>query len=114
MLKFNMSNCEHHRHVLVAVSKGMRAVKLLQQNPPVRNLGCCLMQVVVYNGRKTLVVVVTPSRVCAVAQYAVLEANGKVNGIGDISHPPLPNPWTNLDAASNISLRPPRESMCKI
>jgi len=27
------------------------------------------------------------SRVCAVAQYAVLEANGKVNGIGEISHP---------------------------
>jgi len=29
----------------------------------------------------------TISRVCAVAQYAVLEANGKVNGIGEISHP---------------------------
>jgi len=27
------------------------------------------------------------SRVCAVAQYAVLEGNGKVNGIGKISHP---------------------------
>jgi len=27
------------------------------------------------------------SRVCAVAQYAVLEASGKVNGIGEISHP---------------------------
>ena len=27
------------------------------------------------------------SRVCAVAQYAVLEANGKVNGIGEILHP---------------------------
>ena len=27
------------------------------------------------------------SRVCAVAQYAVLEANGKVNGIGEISNP---------------------------
>ena len=27
------------------------------------------------------------SRACAVAQYAVLEANGKVNGIGEISHP---------------------------
>jgi len=48
------------------------------------------------------------SRLCAVAQYAVLEANGKVNGIGEISHPsPLPNPKTNLDAASNISLTPP-------
>jgi len=29
----------------------------------------------------------TLSRVCAVAQYAVLEANGKVNGIGEISDP---------------------------
>ena len=27
------------------------------------------------------------SRVCAVAQYAVLEANGKVNGIGENSNP---------------------------
>jgi len=27
------------------------------------------------------------SRVCAVAQYAELEANAKVNGIGEISHP---------------------------
>ena len=27
------------------------------------------------------------SRVCAVAPYAVLEANGKVNGIGEISNP---------------------------
>ena len=26
------------------------------------------------------------SRICAVAQYAVLEANGKVDGIGEISH----------------------------
>jgi len=31
--------------------------------------------------------VVALSRVCAVAQYAVLEANGKVNGIGEISNP---------------------------
>ena len=38
-------------------------------------------------------------------QYAVLEANGKVNVIGEKFAPPtLPNPWTNLDAASNISL----------
>jgi len=40
------------------------------------------------------------SRVCAVAQYAVLEANGKVNGIGEISHP-SPSPtlrpiWMSL------------------
>ena len=34
------------------------------------------------------------SRVCAVAQYAVLEANGKVNGIGEISHP---SPSQTLD-----------------
>jgi len=33
---------------------------------------------------RTLTKVVT---VCAVAQYAVLEANGKVNGIGENSHP---------------------------
>ena len=32
------------------------------------------------------------SRVCAVAQYAVLEANGKVNGIGEISHLSSPKP----------------------
>ena len=32
------------------------------------------------------------SRVCAVAQYAVLEANGKVNGIGEISYSSPPQP----------------------
>ena len=32
------------------------------------------------------------SRVCAVAQYAVLEANGKVNGIGEISNLSPPKP----------------------
>jgi len=32
------------------------------------------------------------SRVCAVAQYAVLEANAKVNGRGQISHPHTPKP----------------------
>jgi len=41
-----------------------------------------------------------PSRVWAVAPYAVLEANGKVNGIGEISHP-SPSPtlrpiWMSL------------------
>ena len=45
------------------------------------------------------------SRVCAVAQYAVLEANAKVNGRGQFSHPL--NPWTNFDVMSNILLRPP-------
>jgi len=34
------------------------------------------------------------SCICAVAQYAVLEANGKVNGIGEISHP---SPSQTLD-----------------
>ena len=39
----------------------------------------------------------------------VLEANAKVNGRDQISQP-----WTNFDTTSNVSLRPPRESMCKI
>jgi len=34
----------------------MHAVKLLQQNPPVVNWACRLMQVVLYNGCKTVVV----------------------------------------------------------
>ena len=54
------------------------------------------------------------SRVCAVAQYAVLEAKAKVNGRGPFSHPPLRNPSTNFDVMSNILLRPPSELMCKI
>ena len=33
------------------------------------------------------------SRVCAVAQYAVLEANAKVNGRGPFSHPTPPKPF---------------------
>ena len=52
------------------------------------------------------------SRVCAVAQYAVLEANAKVNGRGQFTHPPKPS--TNFDVMSNILLRPARELMCKI
>ena len=32
------------------------------------------------------------SRVCAVAQYAVLEANAKVNGRGPFLHPTPPKP----------------------
>ena len=32
------------------------------------------------------------SRVCAVAQYAVLQANAKVNGRGPFSHPTRPKP----------------------
>ena len=43
--------------MLVAVSKGMRAVKLHQQNLPVLNWTCRLMQVDLYNGRKMVVVV---------------------------------------------------------
>ena len=34
--------------------------------------------------------VVALSRVCTVAQYVVLEANGEVNGIGECWHPPKP------------------------
>jgi len=44
--------------VLVAVSKGTRAVKLHQQNPPVLNWKCRLTQVDLCNGRKTVVAVV--------------------------------------------------------
>ena len=49
------------------------------------------------------------SRVCAVAQYAALEANAKVNGRGPFSHPhPSETPQP-------ISMScPPRELMCKI
>jgi len=41
----------------IAVSKGMRTVKLLQQNPPVLNCECRLMQVDLYNNHKMVVVV---------------------------------------------------------
>jgi len=48
-----------HPNVLVTI-KGMRAVKLCSnKNPPVLNYGCRLMQVVLYNGCKTVVVVLT-------------------------------------------------------
>jgi len=36
----------------------MRSKSLLQENAPALNLGCRLTQVVLYNGRKTVVVVV--------------------------------------------------------
>ena len=39
-------------NVLVAVSKSMWAVKLLQQNPPVINWRCWLTQVDLYSGHK--------------------------------------------------------------
>jgi len=45
-------------HALVAINKGMWAVILLQQNPPVLNWGYWLMQIVLYNGSKTVAVVV--------------------------------------------------------
>jgi len=41
------------------------------------------------------------SRVCAVAQYAVLEANGKVHGIGEISHPSPPQPLDQFGCRFN-------------
>jgi len=45
----------------------------------------------------------------------MLEANGKVNGIGEISHLyPIQNHWTNFDAVSTVSLRPSKESTSKI
>jgi len=44
--------------VLVAASRGMRAVTLHQQNPPVLNWRCRLTQIDVHNGRKKVVVVV--------------------------------------------------------
>jgi len=48
-------------NALVAISKRMPhagSKTLLEQNPPVLNYGCQLMQVVLYNGPKTVVVVV--------------------------------------------------------
>jgi len=42
--------------LLVAVSKGMRAIKLHQQNPPVLHWRCWLAQVDWYSGRKMVVV----------------------------------------------------------
>ena len=44
--------------VLVAACRGMRAVTLHQQNPPVLKWRCRLTQIDVHNGRKTVVVVV--------------------------------------------------------
>jgi len=43
---------------LVAISKGMQAVKLLHHNPPHLNWGCLLAHVVLYNGHKMVVAVV--------------------------------------------------------
>jgi len=54
------------------------------------------------------------SRVCAVAEYAVLKANAKVSGKSENLHLHLTNPNSNLNAVSNISLRPARDSMCRV
>jgi len=59
-------------NVLVAVIKGMRAVKLLHQNPPVLNWGCQLMQVVLYNGCKKVLVVVAVVVVVVVVFFSFL------------------------------------------
>ena len=55
------------------------------------------------------------SRVCAVARYAVLEANAKVSGRGQISHRHSTHtPEPILMSPQKILLRPPRESMCTV
>jgi len=54
------------------------------------------------------------SRVCAVAQYAVLEANGKVNGIGEISNPSPSQTLDQFGCRFKYITTSPRESMCKI
>jgi len=50
------------------------------------------------------------SGVCAVSQYAVFEANGKVNAIGEISHPYPPKSFDQFGCRFK-SLCPLRESM---
>jgi len=54
------------------------------------------------------------SHVCAVAQYTVFEANGKVNGIVEISHPFPPKPLHQFGCRFKYIATSPRESMCKI
>ena len=58
------------------------------------------------------------SCICAVAQYAVLEANGKVSGMGEISNPypsqTLGPIWMPLQIYHYVRRCPPRESMCHI
>jgi len=66
---------------------------------------------VVLCGYVCVILCVAVSRVCAVAQYAVLEANTKVNGRGLYSHL---HHSTNFDVMSNVLPLPPRELMCKI
>ena len=60
-------------NALVVISKGMQTVKLLQQNPPVLNRGSHLMQVVLYNGRKAVVVVVVVAAVVLAVAMAALQ-----------------------------------------
>ena len=50
------------------------------------------------------------SRVCAVAQYAVLEANGR----GQFSHPTPPKPLNQFRCHVKYITTSPRELMCKI
>ena len=48
------------------------------------------------------------SRVCTVAQYAVLEANAKVNGRGQFSHPTPPKPLNQFRCHDKYITRPQR------
>ena len=48
------------------------------------------------------------SRVCAVAQYAVLEANAKVNGRGQFSHRTPPKPLNQFRCHDKYITRPQR------
>jgi len=54
------------------------------------------------------------SRICAVAQYAVLEANAKGNGIGEIWHPSPSKTLWPIWMPLQIHHYVPRESMCKM
>jgi len=47
----------------------MGSKSLLQENPPVLNCGCWLTQIVLYNGHKTVLVVVCVNNI----QLSVLE-----------------------------------------
>jgi len=54
------------------------------------------------------------SRVCAVAQYAVLENNAKVNGRGPFSHPHPSETPQPISMSCQYITTSPRELMCKI
>jgi len=61
-------------HGVVAISKGSHAGSktLLQQNPPVLNWECLLTQVVLYNGRKMVLVVLVIVVIVVVVILAVV------------------------------------------